>query len=93
MPAVYVASLPNRNLSSLWCSPLVRICPKLLSYEKLTRAAACLGSARYSEDRLNSCALTGTPLMIETFPREQAATAYDRMLSAKTRFRLVLTMN
>jgi D-arabinose 1-dehydrogenase-like Zn-dependent alcohol dehydrogenase len=31
--------------------------------------------------------------MVETFPLEQAATAYDRMLSGKARFRVVLTMN
>ncbi len=31
--------------------------------------------------------------MVETFPLEQAAAAYDRMLSAKARFRVVLTMN
>jgi D-arabinose 1-dehydrogenase-like Zn-dependent alcohol dehydrogenase len=30
--------------------------------------------------------------MIETFPLEQAAAAYDRMLSGKARFRVVLTM-
>ena len=31
--------------------------------------------------------------MIETFPLEQAAQAYDRMMSGKARFRVVLTMN
>ena len=30
--------------------------------------------------------------MIETFPLEQAANAYDRMLSGKAHFRVVLTM-
>jgi D-arabinose 1-dehydrogenase-like Zn-dependent alcohol dehydrogenase len=30
--------------------------------------------------------------MVETFPLEQAAAAYDRMLSGKARFRVVLTM-
>ncbi|MBI5776359.1 MAG: alcohol dehydrogenase catalytic domain-containing protein [Nitrospirae bacterium] len=50
------------------------------------------GSARDSEDALNFCALTGIRPMIETFPLEQAAAAYDRMLSGKARFRVVLTM-
>ena len=31
--------------------------------------------------------------MIETFPLEQAAAGYERMLSGKARFRVVLTMN
>ena len=50
------------------------------------------GSARDSEETLNFCALTGIRPMVETFPLEQAAAAYDRMLSGKARFRVVLTM-
>ena len=50
------------------------------------------GSARDSEETLNFCALTGIRPMVETFPLEQAAAAYDRMVSGKARFRVVLTM-
>jgi len=50
------------------------------------------GSAQDSEDTLNFCALTGVRPMVETFPLEQAADAYNRMLSGKARFRVVLTM-
>jgi D-arabinose 1-dehydrogenase-like Zn-dependent alcohol dehydrogenase len=50
------------------------------------------GTARDSEDTLNFCALTGIRPMVETFPLEQAADAYERMLSGKARFRVVLTM-
>ncbi len=50
------------------------------------------GTARDSEDTLNFCALTGIRPMVETFPLEQAAAAYDRMVSGKARFRVVLTM-
>ena len=50
------------------------------------------GSARGSEETLNFCAITGIRPMVETFPLEQAAAAYDRMLSGKARFRVVLTM-
>ena len=50
------------------------------------------GSAKDSEDTLNFCALTGIRPLVETFPLEQAADAYDRMLSGKARFRVVLTM-
>jgi D-arabinose 1-dehydrogenase-like Zn-dependent alcohol dehydrogenase len=31
--------------------------------------------------------------MVESFPLEQAAQAYDRMLSGNARFRVVLTMS
>jgi len=51
------------------------------------------GTARDSEDTLNFCALTGIRPMVETLPLEQAATGYERMLSGKARFRMVLTMN
>ncbi len=50
------------------------------------------GTARDSEDALSFCALTGIRPMVETFPLEQAAAAYDRMLSGKARCRVVLTM-
>ena len=50
------------------------------------------GTARDSEETLNFCALTGIRPMVETFPLVQAEAAYDRMLSGKARFRVVLTM-
>jgi D-arabinose 1-dehydrogenase-like Zn-dependent alcohol dehydrogenase len=51
------------------------------------------GTARDSEDTLNYCALTGIRPMVETYPLEQATAAYDRMMSGKARFRVVLTMD
>jgi D-arabinose 1-dehydrogenase-like Zn-dependent alcohol dehydrogenase len=51
------------------------------------------GTARDSEDTLNFCALTGIRPMVEMLPLEQAAAGYERMLSGKARFRVVLTMN
>src|SRR5213594_3376035 len=50
------------------------------------------GTARDSEDTLNFSAQTGIRPMVETFPLEQAAAAYDRMVNGKARFRVVLTM-
>lgn len=48
------------------------------------------GTARDSEDALNFSALTGARPMIETFPLERAGEAFDRMMSNKARFRVVL---
>jgi D-arabinose 1-dehydrogenase-like Zn-dependent alcohol dehydrogenase len=45
-----------------------------------------------SEDTLRFCELTGVRPMIETYPLEKAAEAYERMLSGKAEFRVVLTM-
>jgi len=50
------------------------------------------GTARDSEDTLNFCALTGIRPMAEALPLEQAAMGYERMMSGKARFRVVLTM-
>jgi D-arabinose 1-dehydrogenase-like Zn-dependent alcohol dehydrogenase len=36
--------------------------------------------------------MTGVRPMIEKFPLEQAQQAYERMMSGKARFRVVLTM-
>src|SRR5437899_9411116 len=50
------------------------------------------GTPADSEDTLNFAALSGVRPMIETYPLEKAAEAYERMLSGKAQFRVVLTM-
>ena len=50
------------------------------------------GVAVDSEDTLSFSALGEVRPMVETFPLEQAAAAYDRMMSGAARFRAVLTM-
>ena len=49
------------------------------------------GTSIDSEDTLAFSALTAIKPMIETMPLERAAEAYDRMMSGKARFRMVLT--
>lgn len=49
------------------------------------------GSGMDSEDTLNFSALTGIKPMVETYPLEKAAEGYERMMSGKARFRVVLT--
>jgi len=51
------------------------------------------GTAKDSEDTMQFSALTGVRPMIERFPLEKAAEAYERMISGKARFRVVITMN
>ena len=48
------------------------------------------GTGMDSEDTLNFSALTGVKPMIETYPLEKASEAFDRMMSGKARFRVVL---
>jgi D-arabinose 1-dehydrogenase-like Zn-dependent alcohol dehydrogenase len=49
------------------------------------------GSPIDSQDTLEFCALTGIRPMTEIYPLERAPEAYDRMLSGKARFRVVLS--
>lgn len=51
------------------------------------------GTAKDSEDTMQFSALTGVRPMIERFPLAKAAEAYERMISGKARFRVVITMS
>jgi D-arabinose 1-dehydrogenase-like Zn-dependent alcohol dehydrogenase len=48
------------------------------------------GTSVDSEDTMRFSALTGVAAMIETFPLTRAKEAYERMLSGKARFRVVI---
>jgi len=50
------------------------------------------GTPADSEDTLHFAELSGVRPMVETYPLEKAGEAYDRMLSGKAQFRVVLTM-
>jgi D-arabinose 1-dehydrogenase-like Zn-dependent alcohol dehydrogenase len=49
------------------------------------------GTSIDSQDTLSFSRLSGVRAMTEVFPLERAAEAYDRMMSGKARFRVVLT--
>ena len=48
------------------------------------------GTSADSEDTLRFSVMTGVAAMIETYPLTRAAEAYERMLSGKARFRVVI---
>jgi D-arabinose 1-dehydrogenase-like Zn-dependent alcohol dehydrogenase len=50
------------------------------------------GTAVDSEDTMRFSALSGVRPMIEKYPLEKAAEAYDQMMSGRARFRVVLTV-
>lgn len=50
------------------------------------------GTAKDSEDTLQFSLLSGVRPMIEKYPLEKVAEAYDQMSSGRARFRVVLTM-
>ncbi len=50
------------------------------------------GHARDSQDTLEFSAFSGVRPMIERYPLEKAAEAYEQMISGRARFRVVLTI-
>jgi D-arabinose 1-dehydrogenase-like Zn-dependent alcohol dehydrogenase len=50
------------------------------------------GTAKDSEETLRFSSLAGVRPMIERYPLDKAAEAYDQMISGRARFRVVLTM-
>jgi len=51
------------------------------------------GTSADSEDTLSFAVLSGVRPMIEKFPLERASDAYDRMMSGKAEYRVVLTIS
>ena len=51
------------------------------------------GTARDAQDTLECSALTGVHPMIETYPLQRVADAYEHMHSGRVRFRVVLTLH
>ena len=74
------------GFESLTVTPL-----QLISGSKTVRGWAS-GTARDSQDTLEFSALSGVRPMIERYPLEKAADAYNQMITGKARFRVVLTM-
>jgi len=74
------------GFESLTVTPL-----QLISGSKSIRGWAS-GTAKDSQDTLEFSALSRVRPMIERYPLEKAAEAYDQMISGRARFRVVLTM-
>jgi D-arabinose 1-dehydrogenase-like Zn-dependent alcohol dehydrogenase len=74
------------GIESLTVTPI-----QLISGSKTIRGWAS-GTARDSQDTLEFSAFSGVRPMIERYPLEKAAEAYEQMISGRARFRVVLTM-
>jgi D-arabinose 1-dehydrogenase-like Zn-dependent alcohol dehydrogenase len=85
---------PNGKLVVIGASqePL-SVSPNQLLGQRRSIQGWASGTAKDSEDTMQFSGLTGVRPMIERYPLEKAAEAYERMLSGKARFRVVLTMN
>ncbi|MDT0688164.1 alcohol dehydrogenase [Salegentibacter sp. F188] len=68
----------------------IEVSPMQLLSGRKSAAGWASGTAMDSEDTLNFSALTGTKPMIEEYSLDDAAEAYDKMITNKARFRIVL---
>jgi D-arabinose 1-dehydrogenase-like Zn-dependent alcohol dehydrogenase len=69
----------------------IEVSPLVLIGPRRSIAGWPSGTAPDSEDTLKFSVLSNVRPMIETFPLAKAAEAYQRMMSGKARFRVVLT--
>jgi len=70
----------------------LQISPLLLLSGRRSIKGWYSGTAIDSQDTLAFSVLSGVRSMNEVYPLDRAAEAYDRMMSGKARFRVVLTM-
>jgi len=70
----------------------IEVAPAQLIVGKKSIQGWYSGNAADSEDTLAFSATAGVRPMIEKFPLDQVQQAYDRMMSGKARFRVVLTI-
>jgi D-arabinose 1-dehydrogenase-like Zn-dependent alcohol dehydrogenase len=92
MSAVIGGLAPNGVLMVIGAAGPMTIDPILLISGSRSVKGWYSGTAADSEDTLKFSASAGVQSMNEIFPLERAAEAYDRMMSGKARFRVVLNM-
>jgi propanol-preferring alcohol dehydrogenase len=79
-----IVAAPNDNIN-------VSALPLIMGSREI--AGHYSGYAKDSEDTLNFSRLSGVRPMVEVFPFAQVNEAYERMISNKARFRVVLKMS
>jgi D-arabinose 1-dehydrogenase-like Zn-dependent alcohol dehydrogenase len=93
MSEVFDGLGPNGKLIVIGvASEPIQVTPGQLVSGSRTIQGWASGTPADSEDTLNFAELTGVRPMIETYPLEKAGEAFQRMISGKAQFRVVLTM-
>ena len=92
MSAVQGGLAPNGTLLVIGAAESMQVSPLWLLMGCRSIKGWYSGTAIDSQDTLAFSARTGVRSMNETYPLERVAEAYDRMMSGKARFRVVLTM-
>jgi D-arabinose 1-dehydrogenase-like Zn-dependent alcohol dehydrogenase len=82
----------NGTLMVIGAAQSMQVTPLVLISGRRAVKGWYSGTAMDSQDALAFSALAGVSSMNEVYPLEKAGEAYDRMISGKARFRVVLTM-
>ena len=90
MSAVQAGLAPRGTLLVVGAAPSLQISPVLLIMGMRRVQGWYSGTAIDSQDTLAFSVMTGVHSMNEVYPLERVAEAYDRMMSGKARFRVVL---
>jgi D-arabinose 1-dehydrogenase-like Zn-dependent alcohol dehydrogenase len=91
MAATIDGLTPGGKLMVLGAADPMTVNPVSLLLAKRSIEGWYSGTSIDSQDTLNFSVLTGVRSMNEPYPLEKAAEAYERMMSGKARFRVVLT--
>jgi D-arabinose 1-dehydrogenase-like Zn-dependent alcohol dehydrogenase len=92
MSAVQGGLALNGTLMVIGAAESMQVSPLVLLMGRRSVKGWYSGTALDSEDTLKFSVLTGVRSMNEVYPLEKAAEAYERMMSGKARFRVVLKM-
>jgi len=92
MSAVQGGLAVNGTLMVIGAAESMQVSPLILLSGCRSVKGWYSGTSIDSEDTLTFSARSGVRSMNETFPLERAAEAYERMMSGKARFRVVLTI-
>jgi D-arabinose 1-dehydrogenase-like Zn-dependent alcohol dehydrogenase len=90
MSATVAGLAPHGRLMVLGAAESIEASPLVLLSGKRSIEGWYSGTSIDSQDTLNFSVQTGVRSMNEVYPLERAPEAYDRMLSGKARFRVVL---
>jgi len=82
----------NGTLVVIGAAESLKVSPALLIAGRRSVKGWYSGTAADSQDTLRFSVLTGVRSFNEVYPLEKAVEAYDRMMSGKARFRVVLEM-
>ena len=93
MAAVLGGLGTNGTFMVIGAAPSLTVSPGHLLGGRLAVKGWYSGTSIDSEDTLAFSAMAGVRSMNEVFPLERVDEAYERMMSGKARFRVVLTMN